>query len=142
MSLRNNFLNFKVYKRTIPIVDNSIMELFENLIVNEQSVRFLPKDDELQDSENENNNETQVPDDYDDLWKIVKKDSYNVKKTSDVILQTDLTEKNLQKSLFTLYQNYKTSITENGLNTLFLALGFLEWKDSQQQDGLYKAPLI
>ena len=57
-------------------------------------------------------------------------------------LQTDLTEKNLQKNLFTLYQKYKTSITEQGLNTLFLALGFLEWNDNEHQEEAYKAPLI
>ena len=85
---------------------------------------------------------TLILEDRDNIWKIVNSDAEDSDKYLDTFLQTDLTEKNLQKRLFTLYQNYKTSITEKGLNTLFLALGFLEWKDSQQQDGSYKAPLI
>lgn len=135
MSLKNNFLNFRVYKRTIPIVDESIADLFNILILNEQSMEFLPKNDEIDD-------ETLSLENRDDIWKIVKSDFEDKDKSSDFTLQTDLTEKNLQKSLFTLYQNYKTSITEHGLNTLFLALGFLEWKDIDHQDDTYKAPLI
>lgn len=137
MSLRNNFLNFRVLKRTIPIVDESISELFEILILNEQSMEFLPKDDE-----NEADDETFILENRENIWKLVKSDSKNTDKYSDNFLQTDLTEKNLQKRLFTLYQNYKTAITEQGSNTLFLALGFLEWKDVEYQDEPYKSPLI
>ena len=139
MSLRNNFLNFKVLKRTIPIVDESIVELFEILIKNEQSMEFLPKNDEFEDNADD---ETSLLEDRDNIWKITKSNSNNTNKYLDTFLQTDLTEKNLQKRLFTLYQNYKTSITEQGLNTLFLSLGFLEWKDVEHQDKTYKAPLI
>lgn len=141
-SLRNNFLNFKVFKRTIPVVDENITEVFEILIVNEQSMEFLPKKEEFEDSENEIDDETLILEDRDNIWRIVKSDSVDEDKSSDITLQTDLTEKNLQKSLFTLYQNYKTAITEKGLNTLFLALGFLEWKDIEHQEKSYKAPLI
>ena len=140
MSLRNNFLNFRVLKRTVPIVDESITELFKILILNEQSMEFLPKDDEIEDLENDD--ETLILEDRDNIWKMVNIDSGDTDKYLDTYLQTDLTEKNLQKRLFTLYQNYKTSITEQGSNTLFLALGFLEWKDVEHQDASYKSPLI
>lgn len=140
-SLRNNFLNFRILKRTIPVVDEKIAEVFEILIENEQSMEFLPKKDEFEDSKNELDDKTLILEDRDNIWKI-KSDSDDSDKSSDITLQTDLTEKNLQKSLFTLYQNYKTAITEKGLNTLFLALGFLEWKDIEHQEKSYKAPLI
>ena len=141
MSLRNNFLNFRVLKRTIPIVDESIVELFKILIIDEQSMDFLPKNDGSEDSENELDDETLLLEDRNNIWKIVK-NTDDTSKYSDFFLQTDLTERDLQKRLFTLYQKYKTSITEQGLNTLFLALGFLEWKDNKHQDEIYKAPLI
>ena len=142
MSLRNNFLNFKVLKRTIPIVDESIVELFKILVLDEQSMEFLPKNDDSEDCENEIDDEALILEDRDNIWRIVKRDFDDSNKYSDNFLQTDLTEKNLQKRLFTLYQNYKTTITERGLNTLFLALGFLEWKDVVHQNKIYKAPLI
>ena len=142
MSLKNNFLNFKVLKRTIPIVDESIVELFEILIINEQSMEFLPKNDETEELENETDDETVMLEGRDNIWKIVKSDTGDKDKYLDTYLQTYLTEKNLQKRLFTLYQEYKTSITEHGSNTLFLALGFLEWTDNKHQDKAYKAPLI
>ena len=138
MSLRNNFLNFKVLKRTIPIVDESICELFKILIINEQSMEFLPKNDEIEDD----TDETLNLEDRDNIWKIVKNDSNDTDKYSDTFLQTSLTEKNLQKRLFTLYQNYKTSITEQGLNTLFIALGFLEWKDIAHQNTYFQIFLL
>ena len=142
MSLKNNFLNFKVLKRTVSIVDENIADLFKILIINEQSMEFLPKNYEFEDFENEMDDKKLILEDHDNIWKIVKSDSDDADKSSNITLQTDLTEKNLQKSLFTLYQKYKTSITEQGLNTLFLALGFLEWKDIEHQDVVYKAPLI
>ena len=142
MSLRNNFLNFKVLKRTVSITDESIVDLFKILILNEKSMEFRPKNNESKDSKNHIDDETPILEDLDNIWKIVKSNSEDVDKDSDFFLQTDLTEINLQKRLFTLYQNYKTSITEQGLNTLFLALGFLEWNDIEHQDTTYKAPLI
>ena len=142
MSLRNNFLKFRVLKRTIPIVDESIAELFKILIINEQPMEFLPKNDEFEVSENEIDDEKLLLEDRENMWKIVKNKYDDAENSSYLALQTDLTEKNLQRSLFRLYQNYKTSITEQGLNTLFLALGFLEWKDVDYQVEAYKAPLI
>ena len=43
MGLRNNLLNFKEVKRTIPIIDEDIGELYNILIVDENSMEFLPK---------------------------------------------------------------------------------------------------
>ena len=142
MSLRNNFLNFRVLKRTIPIIDEKIVDLFEILILNEKSMEFLPKNNDSEDSKNEIDDKKLILENRDNMWNIVKNDSHDTDKCSDFFLQTDLTEKNLQKNLFTLYQKYKTSITEQGLNTLFLALGFLEWNDNEHQEEAYKAPLI
>lgn len=43
MGLRNNLLNFKEVKRTIPIIDEDIGELYNILFVDENSMEFLPK---------------------------------------------------------------------------------------------------
>ena len=45
-------------------------------------------------------------------------------------LRTFLTKGELDKRLKTLYRDAKVSMEENGANTLFLALGFLQWIDT------------
>lgn len=144
MSLRNNLLNFRVLKRTIPIVDESIVEVFKILVINGKTMEFLPKEEEefdLVDSEDE-----VILDDYlddrENIWTIEDYDLDTTDKYTDRYLQTNLTEKALQKGLFNLFQNYKTSITEQGFNNIYLALGFLEWNDSEYEDKIHKAPII
>lgn len=183
MGLRNNLLNFKEVKRTIPIIDEDIGELYNILIVDENSMEFLPKPKKdtnrntctLEDKSNRFNEEYVDSGEYVDLD---KKDSHNKsidtrnthktekthdlqsgtediniwqmptnldnipEKYRDLYLQTNLTENELQKRLFSLMQYYKSSIQESGYNTLYLALGFLEWKQTDYEEATHKAPLI
>lgn len=48
----------------------------------------------------------------------------------------------LDAQLVDLYRKAKSDIDEGGANTLFLALGFLKWKKSDQETKNYRAPLI
>ena len=53
-----------------------------------------------------------------------------------------LTAKKLESELIDLYRKANTDIAEGGANTLFLALGFLNWKKSAEDPRTYRAPLI
>lgn len=53
-----------------------------------------------------------------------------------------LPAKKLESELIDLYRKANTDIAEGGANTLFLALGFLNWKKSADDPRTYRAPLI
>lgn len=123
MGLRNNLLNFKEVARTIPIIDIDVMDLYNSLVSNRNKLSFLPKKSSKEEE--------------DETWYIpVESDEQE-----ELQLQTRLSEKDLQKRLFSLFQYYRTSVQDLGYNNLFLALGFVEWK--QQKDNTpHLAPLV
>ena len=51
-------------------------------------------------------------------------------------------DEELEKTLKNIYRTTKSSIEENGSNTLFLALGFLKWYESDISEKPRYAPLI
>ena len=127
MSLRNNLLNFRPRKKNIEIVDEDIASLYNILVINEQKMKFL-------------SNETLDEDALlDNTWdsNAALKDTH-----TDKFLQTKYEPDELQKKLTHLYRDNKTVLEEQGYNDFFLALGFLEWKEIDYEEGIHKAPLV
>jgi very-short-patch-repair endonuclease len=61
---------------------------------------------------------------------------------SDSKLQTQMTPEGLQKRLLSLYYEGRTLEEEQGVNVLFLALGFLEWREDAKSEMERFAPLL
>src|SRR3989304_879482 len=57
-------------------------------------------------------------------------------------LQTQLTAEGLQKRLLGLYRDAKTLEEEQGVNILYLAIGFLRWFEDRNSEILREAPLV
>ncbi|MEI7899011.1 MAG: DUF3320 domain-containing protein, partial [bacterium] len=57
-------------------------------------------------------------------------------------LYASVSEKELDKRLVELYRQSRTDIEEGGVNTLFLALGFLEWREHPKEERTYQAPIL
>lgn len=57
-------------------------------------------------------------------------------------IRTFLDEKELDRTLKTLYRLARTSMEENGSNTLFLALGFLRWFETDLSEKARYAPIV
>lgn len=127
MNMRNNLLNFKSRKHSIKIVDENIAELYDILVINKDKMRFLS---------NEKLDEDSIINDTWDVNSLVK-DSHK-----DLYLQTNYDNEELRKRLNKLYNDNKTILEEQGYNSLYIALGFLEWNDVNYQDTTYEAPLI
>ena len=62
--------------------------------------------------------------------------------SQDGLLQTRLGEGGLQKKLTRLYREAKTLEEEQGLNILFLAMGFLQWYEDGESKVLREGPLV
>ena len=57
-------------------------------------------------------------------------------------LQTRLTAEGLQKRLLGLFRDARTLEEEQGVNILFLAVGFLRWFEDEHSETVREAPLI
>lgn len=58
------------------------------------------------------------------------------------ILQTRIAEETLQRRLLKFFRDAKTLEEEQGINILYLALGFLRWFEDENSEVLREAPLI
>lgn len=54
----------------------------------------------------------------------------------------ELTQEELDKRAVEIYRKAQTALKEGGSNTLFLAVGFLLWKQKDKDNRRYRAPLI
>lgn len=127
MGMRNNLLNFKERKASISIFEEDIGELFNILVVNEKSMTFDFIDEEADAGHHKE-------------W--VRPEGEVPSKYTDLKLQTRYDEKELKTRLNKSYRSGKTILEEQGYNNLFLALGFLKWKEAEVEETFHKAPLI
>lgn len=133
-SLRNTLLNFKVTKNTLQLMTADLAELEDKL------------------SDNVDFRIMEVPSE----WSVSVRDAkmYEIENERDLIeniasqefksnrIRTFLPHDELEKNLKNLYRGAKLSIEENGTNTLFLALGFLRWFESDLSEKARYAPIV
>ncbi|MDO5849384.1 MAG: DUF3320 domain-containing protein [Methanobrevibacter sp.] len=129
LTLRNQLLNFKLRAKTIAIENQSGANIFQNLILQNKKMYFASNKKE----ENEDKSRFSI-------WNHSPID-FSKFTDGDKTLRTNLTPSELQKRLFYINNQAKTMLQEQGYNILYLAVGFLEWKDNKKpQKNL--APLI
>ena len=83
----------------------------------------------------------QPADSDDDAEPIVDPDRVE-KRHRDLKLQTALSSADLQKRLLRTYYDARSSELEQGVNTLYLALGFLKWYEDDTTEKARYAPLV
>lgn len=76
------------------------------------------------------------------LWETPAPDQEMLEKNKEILLQTSLTGSELQRRLFYINQRARSVMEEQGYNILYLALGFLRWKDENGAPEYREAPLI
>ena len=152
LSKRNRLLNFRPTKvTTIRIVDEIPSEIYKLIVVDNNSMEFLP----VQLPEEKNEKKTNIDNDEQDS-KSEDKQQVNIssqefqpyessgleEKHIDKYLQTNLPKENLSHNLFRIYSKASSVMEEQGYNALFLALGYLEWYESDSSDVKLRAPII
>lgn len=132
--LRNTLLNFRATKNTIQLMAANLGEL-ENQLADGKD--FLM---------------TEVPAEWTGTFKDAR--IYEVENEKDYIeniageemknhrIRTFLKAEELDKSLKGLQRAARVSMEENGTNTLYLALGFLRWYESDVSEKARYAPLV
>ena len=61
---------------------------------------------------------------------------------TDTLLRANLTQQDLQSRLLSIYRDAREIEEEQGVNVLFLALGFLLWYESESSEVRRHAPLV
>ncbi len=129
LSLRNPLLNYRTFTaRGVDVVDGNSRQVFETLVNDKKTIRFLPAEQ----GEDEGANLT--------LWEESESDSSRNRAGRN--LQTRETQSNLQRRLLNTYRLANSSIQETGVNTLFLGLGMLRWFESDSSQEEREAPLV
>ncbi len=130
LSLRNNLLNLRAVKNLVPLIQFDLAGL-ENRLYEGSEFVISTAGDFLA---------AKFPDEinFSNLHLVEKNENLlDAKK-----LFAPMSEQSLKVSLTSLYRTSRSSIEESGTNTLYLAMGLLEWFDPKAADKIRYAPLI
>lgn len=153
IGLKNSMINFRAGSKSLTIVGESSAQVFNVLVEKESEMTFGFVERKSGDNFSlENNFENDDAADPATLVLLNSLDQYldtsaihdGSKKAvqTDKILETNLTEDRLFLSLLKIHNEAETYIQEQGVNVLFLALGFLNWYEDTSSEKVRKAPLI
>lgn len=134
LSLRNMLVSFRTTKSSLQIISPDLAEL-ENALCSGSDFRIMPRAKDWEKSPRDNNFYF-VENSEDVVYKLVREEFLNKR------LRCFIDEVELNDTIKNIYRKSKVSIEENGTNTLYLALGFLRWYESDVSERARYAPLI
>ncbi len=138
LTLRNQLINYRPSKkRSIAVRDEEPRELYDILVLQEKRMQFRA---------GRRNSESDTEDqDRDDpvsaIWTPPEPDAESPDHHRDQYLETSLEPETLQKRLFKIAQEAQSTFDEQGYTVLYLALGLLEWRETQTSSPC-QAPLV
>jgi very-short-patch-repair endonuclease/DNA polymerase III delta prime subunit len=135
MGLRGNtLLNVGKGTKILDIVDEKSEQVFEHLVEDTKMMSFLPAPDSL---DKEDSQSISLA----DLTTHLEEKNGD-KRHSDNALQTQLFRKQLDTRLLKLSTEATTFIQEQGVDLLYLAMGFIKWFEDDNSDKPRYAPLV
>lgn len=133
LGLRNTLINLRSTKSLVPLLSTSLDELEDALSAgSEFEILSKPADSGFQ----EERFDFETLHDTDALEGVIASEFKNRR------LRTVYTEGETKRILKNLYRTAKTSLEENGANTLYLALGLLRWYETDASKKPRYAPII
>ena len=134
--LRHPMISFTT-KNRIDVIDEVAVEIFRILVDAQKSMTFQP----IPQQAPQDGDALVDPDDVD--WSAVfGADDEDNRRHTDTKLQTKLNPEDLTKRLVRLELDARTYIEEQGVNILYLALGFIHWFEDASSDRERRAPLF
>jgi very-short-patch-repair endonuclease len=127
LTLRNRLLNYRPSGlRSIRVIGELPAEIYDALVLREKALEFraAPKS-----------------------AAAIEGDTWTPQATvesrhTDRFLQTPHDEETLTKKLFRVYHEGRSAVEEQGYTVAHLAIGFLEWFESEESEQPRRAPLI
>ena len=142
LSLRNPLLNYRPLKsRGVEVIDEIPSFVFDFLVLKSRPMSFLARQDEDQ----QGSLDLSAPSNEepgDELKQPEEDDGVLHPRHTDSRLQTNESASQLQSRLLKTHHAANTLIQEQGVNTLYIALGMAEWYPSDASNIVRRAPLI
>ena len=135
LSLRNKLLSFRPSKKTVPLMVPDIGEL-EDALAGGKKFTVHPRPALADPNSPRDLGVHQDRTQEDALGGFLRDD------LRDGRLHADIAEDDLDKRLLGIYRQARNDLEETGANTLFLAVGFLEWYESDASEKKRLAPII
>lgn len=148
LTARNRLLSTPLARERstrLDIVDELSSEVFRILVQERREMTFLPTvNPETQTPSGDGNGTDGAVADTSriHLPQPIEGEQPTSDRQTDRNLQTPLDSEKLQTRLLRLYYDAKAMFEEQGVNSLFLAMGFLEWYESPSSDRTRFAPLL
>lgn len=134
LGLRNTLINLRLTQSVIPILSPSLGEL-EDALADGGEYGIGPRPAE---------------------WTLAEEDRRDVERLTDIgdhtaLIQSEfknrrlrsaLSEGELARAIVSLYRTARTSLEENGANSLYLALGLLKWYETKTSRRPRYAPIV
>jgi len=135
LSLRNRLLNFRPTNATVHILSAAPEHVEDELAANSE-LKLMPRPTVM------------ASDDPRDASVYARQQSADALKEHLLEelehgrVHTALAESEHARRLTELYRAARLAIEENGTNTLFAAVGVLEWRETEHSDRVLRAPLL
>lgn len=135
LTKRNRLLSCRPGKQTIPIYCPNPAELEDKIAAGERlKLIAMPQ---LMDGSDPRSHEL-----FEERHGREAKAEYAITALNKKDLLINLEEQDMYGRLIELYRKARHDLEEGGANTLFIVIGFLNWKESETSDKSWKAPLI
>ena len=132
LTLRNQLLNFRPGRSSVPFLCPPLSRL-EDRLASGRRVTLVSLSDH-------------IPAATQDYEESLSAAATNPHFMADAVgrgeLPADLSPEELTRRLTVLYRRSRNDLAEGGSNTLFLAIGFLRWKQSTTDQRSFVAPLL
>ena len=127
LTLRNRLLNYRPSPaRSIRVIGELPAEIYDALVLRERALEFRAAAKSFA-----------AP--HDLTWSAQAEVE---SRHTDRFLQTPYDDESLTKKLFRVYHEGRSAVEEQGYTVAHLAIGFLEWFESESSDQPRRAPLI
>lgn len=133
LGLRNQLINLRMSKNLIPLLSNSIAAL-EDTLFDGGEFTVLPRPADFQISEADIT--------FDKIHEIFPGSELLESEFKSRRLRSTMSETQLAGAIKELYRTAKSSMEENGANTLYIALGLLRWYETDKSVKPRYAPLV
>jgi Superfamily I DNA and RNA helicases and helicase subunits len=134
LSLRNPLLNFRLTGASVPLLTAELGDL-EDALADGLDFPILPRPSDWDGTPRDSNVYRKRT--MNNPMMQLLREEFNAGR-----LRADLSEKELSTRLTQIYRSARTSLEENGANTLYLALGFLVWYESEASQKPRYAPIL
>ena len=135
LTLRNRLLNVRDTKLTIPVACADITaledEIADNKLLTLDSLPNLLGEKDQHDLSMLRNSNIKT-----EIKELLERE------LSQQRLWTPLLPNEMSRRLIALYRQGKTDMEEGGVNTLYLAIGFVEWKAEENDEKSYLSPIL